>query len=256
MKNLGLIMLLILVFQTGGIAQSALEINDKAMNIIEKNSMEMTSTLKIMDDKGRERIRKMEITTREFSGVIKTLVRFQEPADIRGTAMLVYNYKDKPDDMWIYMPALRKVRRIVSSEKGNSFMGSEFSNADLSIPEPRNFEYKILSAEMFDGNDCWKIEAVCKDGNIGQEYGYSKRMMWIDKGNFLTRKIEYYDLKGELHKIQRFTNYKKQPNGKYFAYSMEKENILNGRKSSMIVDKFQDSASVPESLFSSAMMAN
>jgi hypothetical protein len=245
-----------LFYQAGGFAQSALEIIDKATNMIEKNSMEMISTLKIMDDKGRERTRKMEITTGEFSGVIKTLVRFLEPADIRGTAMLVYNYKDKPDDMWIYMPALRKVRRIVSNEKGSSFMGSEFSNADLSIPDNGSFEYKILSVEKLDGNDCWKTEATCKDIKISQEYGYSKRLMWIDKGNFLTRKMEYYDLKGELHKVQRFSDYKKLTNGKYFAYSMEKENIQNGRKSFMIVEKFQDGTSLPESLFSTAMMTN
>jgi hypothetical protein len=80
--------------------------------------------------------------------------------------------------------------------------------------------------------------------------------MWIDKGNFLTRKMEFYDLKGELHKIQHFSNYKKLPNGKYFAYTMEKNNVQNGRKSSMIVEKFGESASVPESLFSTAMMSN
>ena len=256
MKKLLLFLLLILFYQTGGFGQSALEINVKALNIIEKNSMEMISTLKIMDDKGRERIRKMEITTREFSGVIKTLVRFQEPADIRGTSMLVYNYRDKPDDMWIFMPALRKVRRIVTNEKGNSFMGSEFSNADLSIPEIQNFEYIFLSDEMLDGSDCWKIEAACKNEDVSQENGYSKRMMWIDKANFLTRKIEFYDLKGELHKVQRFSNYRKLPNGKYFAWSMEKENIQNKRKSLMIVEKFGESASVPESMFSTAMMVN
>jgi hypothetical protein len=256
MKKLELILLLILLYQRSGFAQSANEITDKAMNMIEKNSMEMISTLKIMDDKGRERTRKMEITTREFSGVIKTLVRFLEPADIRGTAMLVYDYQDKAADMWIYMPALRKVRRIVSDEKGNSFMGSEFSNADLSVPETENFNYKILSEEKLDGGDCWEIEATCKNGNISQEFGYSKRLMWIDKENFLTRKIEYYDLKDELHRVQRFSDYRKLPNGKYFAYSMEKDNVQNGRKSYMIVEKFQESTSVPESLFSTAMMTN
>jgi hypothetical protein len=255
MKKLGFTLLLILIIQTGGMAQTAREISDKAMNMIEKNSMEMTSVLKIMDDKGRERVRKMVISTREFNGITKTLVKFLEPADIRGTAMLVYDYPDTPDDMWIYLPALRKVRRIVSDEKGNSFMGSEFSNADLSIPEPENFEYKIVSVELLDGSDCWKIEASCKNGDISQEYGYVKRLMWIDKNNFLTRKIEYYDMKGELHKVQRFSNYQKRPNGRYFAYSMEKENIQNGRKSIMVVEKFQDNSTLPENAFSSSMMA-
>jgi hypothetical protein len=256
MKKLLLFVLLIWLYQTGVFAQSAREISDKAANTIEKNSMEMISTLKIMDDKGRVRTRKMEITTREFSGVIKTLVKFMEPADIRGTSMLVYDYTDKPADMWIYMPALRKVRRIVSDEKGNSFMGSEFSNADLSVPETENFDYKILSVEMFEGSDCWKIEAACKNENVSRENGYSKRLMWIDKASYLTRKMEFYDLKGELHKVQQFSDYRKLPNGKYFAWTMEKDNVQNGRKSFMVVEKFGESASVPESLFSTAMMTN
>jgi hypothetical protein len=69
-------------------------------------------------------------------------------------------------------------------------------------------------------------------------------------------KMEFYDLKGELHKVQRFTNYRKLPNGKYFAWSMEKNNLQNGRKSCMIVEKFGESTSVPESMFSTAMMTN
>ena len=78
---------------------------------------------------------------------------FTSPADVRGTAMLIYDYENKDDDMWIYMPAIRKIRRIVSSEKGKNFMGSEFTNADMSKPNMNDFDYRILSSETYSGDE-------------------------------------------------------------------------------------------------------
>ncbi|OFY61217.1 MAG: hypothetical protein A2Y71_04175 [Bacteroidetes bacterium RBG_13_42_15] len=237
-------------------SQSAREISEKASDAIDMKSLEMSSTLKIIDNKGRERIRQMVTAIRELEGIVKTIVRFTAPADVKGTAMLINDYEDKADDMWIYLPALRKTRRIVSSGKGKSFMGSEFSNADMSKPNLDDFEYKILSAEIYEGKECWKIETICKNEEIEDENGYSKRISWIEKGTYLVHKMEFYDLDGELHKVQILSNYKKQPGGKYFAHYMEKKNVQNGRKSVIVIDRFQGISSMPESAFSPAMLSN
>jgi hypothetical protein len=241
--------------QIYGFPQTAREICDKATSIIERNATEMVSTLQILDDKGRVRTRKMAIATRDFNGVAKTMIRFLEPADVRGTAMLIFDYKDKPDDLWIFLPALRKERRIVSDEKSNNFMGSEFSNTDLSVPEPDNFEYRIVSSETLEGKICWKIEVVCRNDRIAEECGYSKRLVWIEKESYLTWKTEFYDFQRQLHKVQRFSDYKMQPEGKFFAFNMEKENTQNGRKSVMTVEKFSDGSSLPENAFAPSMMS-
>jgi len=235
--------------------QTATEISDKTMDMISFNSMEMTSTLKIIDSKGRERIRKMTTSSDEFNGINKTLMRFTSPSDISGTAMLVFDYDRKDDDMWIYLPALRKTRRIVSSEKGKSFMGSEFSNADMSRPNTEDFTNKILAEVTFMNQPCWKLESKCRNEDIEDIYGYSRKVAWISKNNYLCYKIEYYDYDDQLVKVQTLADYKKQSNGKYFAYNMEMENLQNGRRSVLNVDHFSLGSKYPESHYSSAMLS-
>jgi hypothetical protein len=103
--------------------------------------MEAISTLRIYDARGRERVRQTSMASRLFESgsTEKRIIRFLSPAEVKGTGMLIYDYDDRNDDMWIYMPALRKTRRIISNEKRKSFMGSEFSNADMSAPNLEDF---------------------------------------------------------------------------------------------------------------------
>ncbi|HNW49902.1 MAG TPA: outer membrane lipoprotein-sorting protein [Prolixibacteraceae bacterium] len=235
-------------------AQDAREISEKASNAIQLDAMEMVSTLKISSAKGDERSRTMSTATRKFDNVSKTMMKFIEPADVRGTTLLVFDYEDKDDDMWIYMPALRKTRRIVSSEKGKNFMGSEFTNADMSKPNLDEFNYKLLGDETIDGNLCWKVESTCKTEDQQDQYGFSKRVIYVDKANYLTYKMEYYDLSGELSKVESMKEYKKQSNGSYFAFLMEMKNVKNNRRSVMTIDKFQLGSKISEAQFSPAMI--
>ena len=128
-------------------AQDAREISKKAGDAIELEAMEMVSTLKIISANGDERIRTVSTATKKFGEASKTIIKFLEPADVRGTTLLIHDYENKDDDMWIFMPALRRTRRIVSSEKGNNFMGSEFTNADMSKPNIDDFSYRLLGEE-------------------------------------------------------------------------------------------------------------
>jgi hypothetical protein len=233
-------------------AQDARKIAEKAANSIEFESMEMTSILKIYDNRGNVRERKVAAATKTFEEVTKTLIKFISPPDVRGTSMLIYDYEDKPDDMWIYLPALRRIRRIVSSEKGRSFMGSEFTNADMSKPNLNDFTYNMQGTVTINDKICWKIESVCKDINVENENGFSKKMAYIEKSNYLTHKVEYYDFDGELHKIMTIGNYQKQSNGKYFAYHMNIENLQNKRKSEMLVEQFQLHSALNEDSFSTS----
>jgi hypothetical protein len=241
-------------FSSSSQTLSARELADKAREAIESSNFEMTSTLRILDDKGRERVRKMWMATRNFGGVTKSMIRFREPAEVSGMAMLVFDYVDKPDDMWIYLPALRKERRIVADEKAKSFMGSEFSNNDLSVPETERFTYNLLEDEQSGNRKCHKVEAICQDDQAQKEYGYSSKVMWIDALSFLTLKIEFFDGRGQLSKIQHFNGYKKLSNGKYFSFSMTKENVLTGRKSEISVDEFLENSVLAEGSFTPSKM--
>ncbi len=235
-------------------AQDARQIADKAGKAVEFDAMEMTATLTIRDGRGNERVRQIANASRKFGTMNKTLMKFLSPADVKGTSMLIIDNEDKDDDMWIYMPALRKTRRIVSTEKGKSFMGSEFSNADMSRPNLGQFTHKVLGSATINGKDCWKVESACLDEGIEDQMGFSRKVAFIEKTTYLTQQVEYFDFDGELFKVMTFGNYKKQSNGKYFAFAMEMKNKQNGRSSTIAIDQFQLGSKLAEDYFSTATL--
>ncbi len=244
-----LMSLVLFLLSSSLIAQNANEISSKAMDNINIGNMEIAATIHIRDGKGNDRERKIVIASKKFGDVYKRIIRFTAPADVQGTALLVHDFEDKADNMWIYMPALRNVRRIVSNEKGKNFMGSEFTNADMSKPNDEDFTNKIVGSEKVNGRDCWKVESEGKTNAIKAENGFSRRVAYIDKANYLCYKIEYFDLRGNLHREQTISEYRKQPDGKYFAFKMSMKNVKNGRVSDMHITKYQPSSSLPESAF-------
>lgn len=255
MKTKVLLTLVLFPFTMGlTVAQSAREIAVKASDAIHFESMEMISILKIYDNRNNERIRQIAMASKKFSKTTKTLIKFLSPADVKGTSMLIYDYENESDAMWVYMPALHKTRRIVSSEKGKSFMGSEFTNADMSKPNIYDFTYKILGKENINGKTCWKIEATCLNDDIEDENGFIRKVVWVEKNTYLTLRVEYYDFDNELYKIMTIGDYKKQGNGGYFAFRMEMQNVQSGRKSVLIVDKFQLGSNLSESQFVANML--
>ncbi len=231
-------------------SQSAREIAQKANEAIESGDMEMISTIRIADTRGNERIRQISTASRKFGECTKMLTVFLQPPDIKGTSLLVFDYEHKEDNMWIYMPALKKVRRIVSSEKGKNFMGSEFSNADMSKPNINEFRYNDLGTVTIHGKKCRKIESIPVNEEIAKDNNISKKVSYIDSGNFLCYRIEYFDLNGKLQRIQTISEYRKLTNGKHFAHRMEMENVQNSRKTTLIIDQFQQGSKLPESRFS------
>ncbi|MCK4663023.1 MAG: outer membrane lipoprotein-sorting protein [Bacteroidales bacterium] len=227
------------------------QIMEKQKEASKLEGSEMVGTLKIINQKGRERIRKTSIATKSYGNDInKRIIIFLYPADVKGTGMLVFDYENKNDDMWIYMPALRKTRRIVSSEKGKSFMGSEFTNADISTPNLDDFNYKKLGTEQVNV-DCWKIESTPKDEDIADENGYSKRIIYIGKKDFVIRKTVYYNLDNELHKILEGKNIKliDTENKKYMATEMTMSNKQNGRKSIWIIEEIVVNPNIKDEYF-------
>jgi outer membrane lipoprotein-sorting protein len=245
----GLLALIFLVATMNLYSQDAKEIVRKSMDAIEFEAMEMTATLNIHDNRGNTRVRQVVVAIKKFDDATKTLMRFISPPDVQGTSILIYDYEDKSDDMWIFLPSLRRVRRIVSTEKGSSFMGSEFSNADMSRPNLDNFTYKLIGSETIDGKDCWKIEAIAASRDIENENGYNKRISYIDKSNYLMLKSELFDSANRPLKVHTLSDYRKQSNGRYFAYSMKMENVRSNRRSEMRIDKFLLGSNLDENSF-------
>ena len=177
---MGILLALFMVISAS--AQEAKKIISQSHDKVKVSSFEAVSTLTITDSKENQRIRQSSMASMSLpDGTEKRIIKFISPAEVNGTGILIFDYPEKSDDMWIYLPALRKTRRIVSREKSKSFMGSEFSNANMTAPGLEDFTYTILGEEDHLGFSCYKIESVPVSTDLEDEYGYSRSVSWVDK---------------------------------------------------------------------------
>ena len=154
---------------------------------------------------GKESTRKTHSKTLEMKNDgDKSLSIFESPRDVKGTAFLSFTHALKPDEQWLYLPALKRVKRISSSNKSGPFMGSEFAYEDLSSQEIEKYTYKYLRDEKIDGRDCFVIERK----PAYKHSGYTKLTTWIDKEMYQPLKVEFYDRKKSLLKTLTSTEYK------------------------------------------------
>jgi hypothetical protein len=242
-------------FPLAQFAQSltALQIADRAQDAVRVKGLEAVATMQIFDDKGNERVRKIaqisKLTSDEKTE--KRLIRFLEPADVKGTGLLTFDYKEGDDDIWLYMPALRKTRRIVSSDKAKNFMGSEFSYADMTPPTLDDFQFNLLEPGEIDGIPCYQIEWIPKDDDIAEENGFSRRIAFIDQSNFVIRKALYYDLDGELQKELIIHEVKELDTKlhRFRAVHLEMKNLINGRRSVLRNDQIVFNPDISDEYF-------
>lgn len=175
---------------------------------------------------GEESVRAIRSKVLEVQGDgDKGLTIFDEPADVKGTAFLSFSHSTVPDDQWLYLPALKRVKRIASANKSGPFMGSEFAFEDLASFEVDKYKYKYLRDEKLDGIDSFVVENYPQYENSG----YTRQIVWIDKQRYIPLKIEFYDRKNSLLKTLNFKDYK-QFLGKYWrALGQVMENQQNGK---------------------------
>jgi hypothetical protein len=216
------------------------DIMDKSIQARKLDGSEAVVKMIMSDDKG-SRERKMTMATKLFDGgkTEKRIVRFLEPADVKGTGVLLFDYDATADDVWIYLPAMRKTRRIVSSDRKQSFLGSEFSFGDLSSPSLDEFNYNLVKEEDAGGESCFVIEVLPKDKATGEAEGYSKKIVWISKASYTVRRTQFFDKDAKLLKELNTSDVKliDTANKRYRAMKMEMVNKQNGRKSVFASEK-------------------
>ena len=185
---------------------------------------------------GQESVRQIRVVNLEMEGDgDKGLTVFDEPRDIKGTAFLSYSHALVADEQWIYLPALKRVKRISSSNKSGPFMGSEFAYEDISSFEIPKYNYLYLRDEVLDGIDCFVLELRPQY----QYSGYTKSYVWVDKVEYRNQKVEYYDRKGSLLKVQRFTDYQLYLNQYWRAHTMTMDNKQNGKSTTLYWTNFK-----------------
>jgi len=221
----------------------------KSRDLTIAGSTKADLTLTITEKNGATRTRKISMVTMSFpDGLEKRMIKFIEPAEVKGTALLIVDNKTGADEMWIYLPALKKTRRIVSSEKGKSFMSSEFSNSDMTSPPLTDFNNRHVSGSGSDKE--WIIESKPVNGDVADEYGFSKKVTYLNKANYQLDKIEFYDFDNDIFKILKVNSVFPFSDGKYMVRDMVADNLSNNRKSEIVFDNISEAIKLDDSFFS------
>ena len=237
---------------------SAKEIMQKAGDARKLTGSEAVMKLSIFGkNKGDVRERKIALATKTVGTTEKRIYSFLAPADVKGTGVLTFDHDKKDDDTWVYLPKLRgEPRRIVSSAKGKKFLGSEFSYADLNTPILDNYKIKLLKTEKAGGTDCYVIEMLPASEKVAEEEGYSKKIVWVGKSDFMIRKSEFYDPDKALLKVLTMKNIKlvDKKLKRYRAMYSEMVNKQDGRKSIFVTERIENSPNVKDDLFTTAYL--
>lgn len=161
-------------------------------------------TMILRNSRGEESIRALRVKSLEVEGDgDKSLTIFDEPKDVSGTALLTFSHKTEPDDQWLYLPALKRVKRIASRNKSGPFMGSEFAFEDLSSQEVEKYTYEYLKDEACGELTCFVVKRYPTDENSG----YTSQTAWIDQTEYRVIKVDFYDRKETLLKTLESQGY-------------------------------------------------
>jgi outer membrane lipoprotein-sorting protein len=231
----------------------ARDIMEKNFFVTKVSSLQLESTMVLINDKGQRRERRSTgLIKLQPNGIdSKLVVRFDTPADIKGTSFLQVEHIDGDDDLWIYLPALKKSRRLVASNKKDSFVGSDFSYGDISLPKVDQYRHTLLRTEKADGVDCYVVESVPANDTVRANSGYSKKLNWVRTDNFVEAKVEYYDLAGRLWKTQIVSRPQlvEPQRARWYPMQREMTNHQNGHRTVISFSKVTPGVAVPDETF-------
>jgi outer membrane lipoprotein-sorting protein len=203
----------------------------KAQDRTKDSSADMKMTL--INANGGKRERQLTYgSERDADDNRKMLLRFLSPGDGAGTGFLSIEYSDRDDDNWLYLPALRKTRRIAGSDKTDKFVGSEFTYEDMETEDLNAHSYNLVESDTMDGVEAWVIEAIPTDTKKIKETAYSKRILWVDKKYHLWIQVKYYNKEGAYSKVFKARDIRQVPStDKWRAYVMTMEDVREGNES-------------------------
>lgn len=186
-------------------------------------------TLIMRNAKGKESKRKLVFESREQrDGNNQTKLKFVYPPDTKGTTLLTHENGKQSDDKWLYLPALKRVKRIATANESGSFMGSEFAYEDISIRQLEKYNYRLMREEIVSGERFYVIECI----PVSPDSGYSRVVRWRNKENLQEYKAEFYDRRGSLLKTRRSDDFM-QVKGYWRAQSVTMTNAQTKKESTL-----------------------
>ena len=213
--------------------------------------LEMT----LINKRGQERIRKVKSYRKDYGEDDKSVMFFLEPADVKETAFLSWNYDDeeKDDDQWLYLPALKKVRRISSSNEKDYFMGTDFTYNDMGDLEINDYTYKHLEPEVIDGIECYHIEGMPKSKEVVKDTGYGRIERWIRPDIWMNVRAKFYDRKLRFLKELTVKDLE-QIDGIWTAKTLVMENEQKEHKTVFTFSNISYNTELSDDLFSQRRM--
>ena len=234
------------------------DIMKKADEVAEPKTSSSTASLTIHSKKGSDRIREVIMKSKDYGDVSKEVIVFTSPKDVSGTGYLMFEYKEdskgnkKDSDNWLYLPAMKKTRRIASSgsESEGSFMGTDFTYQDMGDRSLNKYDYNLLGEEAVDGVDCYKVECISKKGTEKDP----RYITYIGKTDYIMRKCEFFDRQNQLHRLLTCTDFT-AIKGFTTAQKMKMENVQTGTWSLIETKNIAyDEEDIDDSLFTVAAL--
>ncbi|MFQ5455926.1 MAG: outer membrane lipoprotein-sorting protein [Nitrospirota bacterium] len=208
----------------------------------------------LINKRGQKRIRETIRYWKDYDGKDgfdeKMVIFFKSPPDIKNTGFLNWSYIDieRDDDKWLYLPALKKVRRISAGDKEDSFMGTDFTFDDMGDRKVEEDRHHLIKSDSFDGRECYVVESTPKD----KDYMYSKQITWVDKERWVDLKTEYYDRKSRL--LKTLITKWQQVNNIWSPKSLHMENHRTGHQTTIDISDVKFNIGLKESIFKKARL--
>ncbi|MFC2076013.1 outer membrane lipoprotein-sorting protein [candidate division KSB1 bacterium] len=204
----------------------------------------------LVDRNNKQEQRTMKTYHKDLGGgENRSLVVFEEPAKVKGTAMLTWEHNEADDDQWLYLPSQKKMRRIAAASKKSYFMGTDLTYEDMESEDIDEYNYTMLDPEAVDGQDCYVLEAVPVDQAKLRASGYSKRKLWVRQDIFYTVKIEFFDQRGRQIKTQTNLELEQAKGTAWRAKKSMVDNITRKHKTLTAVKSQQIGVKLDDAIF-------
>ncbi len=229
MRKIVLTSVVLLLIGSAISAQTGADIMNKVSAARKVHSSALDISMQLIDKDGSISSRRIQTLILDDNGLTKTITLFMEPASIRNTRFLTIENGNRASDQWIYLPALRKVKRIAAGEKSGSFMGSDFSYADMgsSGSSVDDSVHKILREASFNGRNCFVVESIPKTGTVSD---YGRYITWVDKVSWLTLKVEFYSKDGRTQVKELISENISKENSHWVAKKITMKTLGTGHK--------------------------
>ena len=236
-----LVLVVLIIFSSSLYAQTA---EEKGLRIAQEaerrdegwGDSQVTMEMILSDRRGTSVTRSLRLFRLEMANDgDKSLIIFDDPLDVKGTALLTFSHKTNADDQWLYLPAVKRVKKIASKNKSGPFLGSEFAFEDLASQEVEKYRYRYIRDDEIDGSVVFVIERT----PIDPYSGYTQQLVYIDQEHYRISKVEYFDRKNAPLKVLYFRDYKQYLDQHWRSHSMLMNNLQTGRATELVYEGFK-----------------